>query len=334
MKLSSRVLRVHPEPFHYVDEQTVHEALTSEPERYLDFLEEALARIARGQASIELPTKIIFDDGRDRGDFRVMPCVVRDGPHIVKTVKLVGTNVRQKLVPDQITVGKAFRLDPDENHITHIFEACLLSSARTGACAAVALRRLAERPQRVTVVGAGRVGYYAALYTSLTRSVEEVRVHDTDPERASAMASLLEQSGRPGICCLAATRPDRGPTQTDVLILATTSKMAHCSPSEVSASVVVSLGADAEDQHELTEDWARVAEIYVDTRDSARVGDLRGWLEAGLVRQEGLIDLVGLFRQPPPSPRRRTRLFISTGSALLDNLTIWYLLGRLPKDPP
>jgi len=85
----------------------------------------------------------LFSDPGDAGDFRVMPCVVRRGGRVRKTIKVVGTNLAQQVVPGQITVGKALALHPVENFVTDLFEACLLSSARTGACAALALDLLA-----------------------------------------------------------------------------------------------------------------------------------------------------------------------------------------------
>jgi ornithine cyclodeaminase/alanine dehydrogenase-like protein (mu-crystallin family) len=166
--LFTNVLRVHAEPCSYVDEPTVHELLTAAPAEYLAHVGRWLTLLAEGRATVEIPAKWIWTDTvePDGGDFRVMPCVVRDSARIVKTVKVVGTNRRQREIPDQITVGKAFHLHPRENFITHVFEACLLSSARTGLCGALALSRLAPIRKRITIVGAGRVGYYAALYAS------------------------------------------------------------------------------------------------------------------------------------------------------------------------
>ena len=137
------VLRIHPEPCVYVDDKSVHAILAADPPDYIAWVERGLMDIAAGRRSLELPSKQVFPDGDRRGDFRVMPCVVRDERSAMKTVKLVGTNIDQRKVPDQITVGKAFCLDPDENFVSHIIDACLLSSARTGVCAAIAVKQLA-----------------------------------------------------------------------------------------------------------------------------------------------------------------------------------------------
>jgi ornithine cyclodeaminase/alanine dehydrogenase-like protein (mu-crystallin family) len=184
-------LRVHHEPCEYVEERAVHDALVARPLAYLDYLHDSLAAIASGRIVVEQPPKQVFADVvNDRGptsaggDFRVMPCIVRRESRVWKTVKIVGTNVVRKTVPDQITVGKALCIDAAENHITHIIEACLLSSARTGACAAIAVNQLAVSRRRVLVVGAGRVGSYAAFYVSALQGVEEITFVDDAPERA------------------------------------------------------------------------------------------------------------------------------------------------------
>lgn len=112
---------------------------------------------------------------------------------------------------------------------------------------------------------------------------------------------------------------------TDILIIATTSKRPLCHPDDFTARLIISLGADADDQHELDSSWTQHADIFVDTLDSVRYGDLRQWKMNNLISDEQLIDLISLLKNGTP-PQNRTRIFISTGTALFDNITIGYLL--------
>lgn len=326
-ELLPKILRVHAEPCAYVDEAAVHRSLTFAPSDYLAFVSNWLTLLAHGRATMELPPKWICPDhlSPEGGDFRVMPCAIRWGQEVIKTVKIVGTNRRQQLVPDQITVGKAFRLHPEENFITHVFEACLLSSARTGLCGALALSRLAPLRRKITIIGAGRVGFYSALYAMALGGVEEITFRDAQPDRAALAASAL------GDFC----QPEKldAPIQCDALVLATTAREAFCHPHTTDAKVIVSLGADTEDQHELAAAWASIAEIYFDGPDCLQVGDLRAWRSAGLIAENNLTSLLELWRGGPRSSDR-PRIFISTGSALLDNLTIAYLLEENTSAPP
>lgn len=325
--LFEHVMRVHPEPYEYVDDRTVHGLLTADPADYVNHVHTVLMRIAAAKALVDQPPKRIFTDPDTRGDFRVMPCVVRDGPDVVKTVKIVGTNVIGRKVPDQITVGRAFRLDPDENFVTHIFEACLLSSARTGACVTMAIRMLADRRRRVTIVGAGRVGCYAAIYAAGLKGVQEIVFRDADWARAATTAEAVQQMVGPAVHCYADFDPHV--PDADVLVVATTSQNPLFGPEDISASLIVSVGADIETQRELTTDWPRVADVYTDTAESVHVGDLRAWIAEGAITREDVTDLNRLFKHGPRQTERRCRIFISTGSALFDNITVGYLFRQL-----
>lgn len=323
--LLRRVLRIAPEPCQTFGDSLVHRLLTESPRDYLDYLRSELAAIASGSSQIELPPKQVFTDPGPPADFRVMPCVVRRGTAARKIVKIVGTNISQQIVPDQITVGKAFALHPRENFVTHIFDACLLSSARTGACAALAVELLAGCRTRVNIVGAGRVGYYTAFYTGLLPGVGRICLSDAVAERAVQTAALLAQQ-LPQIAISA--RPFEQMEDCDVLALATTSSRPFCRPPGLGARLVVSLGADMDAQHELDPAWAAAAEIFVDGKDCLRFGDLHAWLQAGLVGPSAVTELMDLLRRPVPPQGSMPRVFVSTGSALFDNLTIGYLLNR------
>lgn len=323
-------LRVHHEPFEYVDERAVHDALVARPLAYLDYLNDSLEAIASGRIVVEQPPKLVFADPVNErrptpvgGDFRVMPCIVRRDSRVWKTVKVVGTNVVQKTVQDQITVGKALCIDAEENHVTHIIEACLLSSARTGACAAIALKQLAFSRRRVLVVGAGRVGSYAAFYVSALPGVEEITFVDLLHDRARAAATVATETFKSAAVFRTGEAGSR--VDADAVIVATTAHTPILGTTETAAPLVVSVGADAPRQHELSREWAAVADIYVDSFDGFAVGDLLEWCHDGLIQRDSVIDLLSLYRNGP-RPGTRPRVFISTGSALFDNLTISYIL--------
>ena len=147
------------EPCRYYSESDVHGLLTARPGEYFSFARSLLRAIAAGRAQLTLPPKQVFPDAKTQGDFRVMPCELRLGGTVTKTVKVIGTNTVQRTVPDQITVGKLLVLDPVENYVSTVLEACLLSSARTGLCAALAMDALARGSRELVVIGAGRVGF-------------------------------------------------------------------------------------------------------------------------------------------------------------------------------
>ncbi len=321
------VLRLTPEPYEYFSEARIHHLLTTDPLKYYNSVKNELTEIAEGRLQLELPAKQVFSDPGAGSDFRVMPCIIR-GPELVrKTVKMVGTNTLQKIIPGQITVGKAFALHPSENFVSHIFEACLLSSARTGICSTIAIDLLATTRKKITIFGAGRVGYYAAFYAASLGGVSEVSIIDPDKDRAVKGAELLNSQFPSTRFC--ATERDKA-TSSDILILATTSTTPICSPPLLGADLIISLGADTDYQTELSSKWAGLADIFVDTKDCLRFGDLRMWKEKGLLPSDQKIpELLDLLREDPKPAdiTGKQKLFVSTGSALFDNLTIGYLLA-------
>jgi ornithine cyclodeaminase/alanine dehydrogenase-like protein (mu-crystallin family) len=322
--LLEQVVRVHDEPYKYYDDWDVHALLTQNPVAYIDHIMTRLKQIADGNSAIELPDKLVFDDGDEMSDFRVMPCVIRHPDSVSKTVKIVGTNGRQKIVPDQITVGKAFALHPEENYVTAGFAGCLLSSARTGACVASAARLLAERSTRVLIVGAGRVGYYSGLYVCALGNTSQLQFSDTDRSRADRAATLLHSDFHE--IDISVADADIDDTDFDIVILATDSRDTIYGDQVSLPALTISVGADTHWQHEITRQQLSRSDIYVDTQDSFNCGDLKHAISTENMDTSKITDLFSLLRDGKrlgDSPS----LFISTGSALFDNLTIEYILG-------
>lgn len=307
-------LRLGAEPCTYVADSAVHRMLTRDPAGYVNHLEVSLDQVAAGRWKIEMPPKTIFEDESGGGDFRVMPCVV----DALKTVKVIGTN-RRRWTVGQITVGKLLVLDEIENFVTHIFDACLLSSARTAAVAALAMRRLQPWRERVAIVGAGRIGYYAALYAAADGEAIEILVCDRVPGRAAATADDLRRVlGQVKVSSCDYDKIDR----TDVLVLATDSTEPVYHPRDFAADLVISVGADTDAQSELDELCSQL-QVFVDHPHSARCGDLQRWLRAGNLHAREVQSLL----EGVTVDTGRPKVFISTGSALFDNMTVAYYLG-------
>jgi ornithine cyclodeaminase/alanine dehydrogenase-like protein (mu-crystallin family) len=294
----------------------MHAALTKDPADFIRFMTEGVRAVAKGDAQIDMPPKQIFADDDIEGDFRIMPCVLRWGVRHWKTVKVVGTNNAQNIVPDKITVGKALVLHNKENFVTHVIDACILSSARTGACAVIGADALGAKRERVAVVGGGRVGFYSALYLCAVGGVSRLVFHDAVAVRAENAAQALGVL-YPHIEIGAGS----GEPDGDLVIVATTSTQPFIHPGRTSASTVISLGADTDEQRELDPAWRDEADLFVESVDSLRYGDLRHW---GVAPEE-VTELPTIITNGLQKKRVRS-VFISTGSALFDNLAIGYLL--------
>jgi ornithine cyclodeaminase/alanine dehydrogenase-like protein (mu-crystallin family) len=279
-------------------------------------MSDGVRAVSDGSAQIDMPPKQIFADDDVEGDFRIMPCVLRWGDRHWKTVKVVGTNNAQRIVPDKITVGKALVVHPRENFVTDVIDACILSSARTGACAAIGASALDAARERVAIVGSGRVGFYSALYLCAQGGVARLAFYDAIAERAENAARALAIL-YPHIEFTAHS----GAPDANLVIVATTSTQPLLHPDDTSAATVISLGADTDVQRELYPAWRQAADLHVESFDSLRYGDLKHW---GVPPNE-VTELSRLFTSGRQAARDRA-VFISTGSALFDNLAIGYLL--------
>jgi ornithine cyclodeaminase/alanine dehydrogenase-like protein (mu-crystallin family) len=304
-------------------EQQVHELLVKDPKGYISFLDHAFCDMATETMYAEFTPKQILNDRYGNGDFRTMPCITERNGETCKTIKIVGTNLAQKKVPGQITVGKAYVLDSIENFITHSVDACLLSSARTGACAALGVRKLSTAAE-VAIVGCGRVGFYTALYLLASLPLRRLYLADSDPLKAKQLYEYFRDIA-PATSIVMSSIDEA--LATPVVIMATTSRHAIASPENTSAELIISLGADADDQSELAAAWADASDldIVVDTHDCERFGDIKAWNKAGKLTGRRISDLLSLYRGE--QMRSSRSLFVSTGSALFDNLTLRYMLG-------
>jgi ornithine cyclodeaminase/alanine dehydrogenase-like protein (mu-crystallin family) len=153
--------------------------------------------------------------------------------------------------------------------------------------------------------------------------VEEITFVDLAHDRATAAAAVATDTFNSA--AVFRTGEAGSPIEADAVIVATTAHRPIVAPAATEARLVVSVGADAPLQHELSREWTGVADVYVDTLDGFGVGDLLEWSQDGLVQRNAVIDLLTLYRDGPRAGTR-PRVFISTGSALFDNLTISYML--------
>jgi len=83
---------------------------------YLDYLHTELRAIAGGTPRSKCRPSNCFTDPDDTGDFRVMPCCsCATASRCARPSSWSAPTCDSGLIPDQITVGKAFVLHPTEN---------------------------------------------------------------------------------------------------------------------------------------------------------------------------------------------------------------------------
>ena len=121
------------------------------------------------------------------------------------------------------------------------------------------MESLSNKGSSLTIVGAGRVGYYTAYYALALALSNEVVISDTDIGCAQKTAHVLHEK-YPDINIYSSNYSSL--KNTDVLALATTSTSAIYHSGDFDAGLIISLGADIDYQHELAPGLATTSRIF------------------------------------------------------------------------
>ncbi len=327
-----KLLRLQKEPCIFVDDIEEHRLLMENKEDYFKNFEEGFRFWAAHPDRVMITPKQIYTSPGIKGDFRVMPCQIHGDEGSINTVKLVGTDEEERVVKDKISVGKAFIFHPTDNYIMGVFDACILSSARTGASAALGFKYLGGNAKRVGIIGCGRVGYYSTEFISLFSSVETFFCYDTNPMNLECFKELV---GVRGINCEYPKSIDEVKRSSDALILSTYSPVSLVSGADLKSNhiqFISSSGADADNLSELDLSVPEViSRVYVDTEHSLKVADLKRWITKGLIRADDVTELKEVIGGRHHPDMKQIRLFVTTGFAFLDCLTLDYMYRTLIK---
>jgi len=276
-----------------ITDKEVEKILLEEPYEYVEYIHRRVREVVP-DTNMWLKDKIIYDDPfHAYGDIRPMTCFTDR----VKIVKVISTNPFRVKHPS-VSVGATLLLDQEENFPTHIFEATAMSGIRTAAMVMWAISAGSTmRPiNSILVVGNGRVGKYIKTLLEASYTFDNIGMLDADVETAKKINY-----------------------DQDIVITATNSKEPFITSQNCTAKQVISVGADTHFNHELSYDFLKGKNIYVDIEEAKEVGDLES---APKVEIAGT--MFDLYKQGDVA---QLDVFISVGSALMDALTIEYIMG-------
>ncbi len=326
-------MRLPPEPCVYYPEVTVHRELMRLVCPFMDALERFYLAWSREQAVVEQPPKQVFSRDGIRGDWRVMPCFVKQGwlgdGGVIAAVKVIGTNEEEQVIADKISVGKALLLNPFDHHVEAIFDVAALSSFRTAAISVLAYKHCGyHRGDIAGLIGAGRIGYYTAAILRQWLDIDQLLVHDcNDARRAVFLEAVSGWFGR-GV---RGTGLDDVCRNSQSLFLATTSTLPLLG-ADLGRNVrfISSVGADADNLSELEPDILVGRRIVSESTQNLFFGDLRRWHELGLIGPRDIVPLAKLMRESAGGVSTRTSsVFISTGTAVQDAIVCRFLHDAL-----
>jgi ornithine cyclodeaminase len=187
-----------------------------------------------------------------------------------------------------------------------------LTDLRTSAVSALAVRHLAARePRRLVVFGSGPQARAHVTALRAIAPIEHVALAGRDRGRAEALAGELgaEVAGPEAV------------EHADVICCCTTAREPLFDGEAVAdEAVVVAIGSHEPEAREVDERLAGRATVVVESRTSAlrEAGDVIQAIEAGALREDGLVPLAALVRGEAAPEPGRPRFFKSTGMAWED----------------
>ena len=347
--LLASLLRLSEEPTEYFNEIEINECLLENTNLFMDLLENFYIEWCTNSDLVLMPIKQLFSTEGIKGDFRVMPCVINEfNGHIIKAVKIIGTNEEEKVIKDKISVGKSLLLHPTDNFPIAIFDVCALSSFRTAAISILAYKYFIELTKsnissnkekvKIGIIGAGRIAFYTAIILHQWLGINEVEVFEINKKHTSSFLSSTS------LCCdklkVTCKSIDQLNSNHNAVFLCTNSGTPILSSLNAkNIAFISSVGADADNLSELHSSILEGREIYTDSKQSMFIGDLQKWSQLQLVDRKKIYELTDMIKKSLNKNHKKfditkNKLFISTGVAIQDALISHFLYSRLQKKIP
>jgi ornithine cyclodeaminase len=209
-------------------------------------------------------------------------------------------------------------LDDATGSLRAVVSASYLTSLRTAAADAVAIKYLARKDTRVLgVIGTGHQAFYDAKAAALVRPFESVRVWSRTEGAARSFADRLQAEGLPA---MPADLDSVG--AADVILTVTPAKDAILQRRHVRPGTHISaMGADAAGKQELDPRIARDALCVADVvAQSITIGELEAAHAQGFIVKDDIRTLGGVVRGMVSgrTTDEEITLFDSSGIALQD----------------
>jgi ornithine cyclodeaminase/alanine dehydrogenase-like protein (mu-crystallin family) len=321
-----QLLRLADEPCVYIGEMQAHDVMMDGCCEFMDLLRDFYVAWGSDAIDVTLPLKQVYVDDEVKGDFRLMPCIMKQSA--LKFVKVIGTNEEELTVKDKICVGKSLLIDYYDNHVYAILDVCALSSFRTAAVSVLAFNFSGPQPEGVGIVGLGRIGFYTAYILHHWLGVNSFVVSDTEERSCDNFTSLTEQY-LPNVS-FELLPTDEAIAVSRALFVATTSdrSLVH-SANGAHLQFISSVGADADNLSELDESLLDTHDVLTDSTQSMCLGDMKRWLQNGTLNSDDVTELKTVVRERDTS--RGKVLFISTGIAVQDVLVNRFVYEKLKQ---
>lgn len=239
----------------------------------IDAVERAFKALSAGHIQPPVSVSLAVPDGT----FHVKACAAASNGYSRLFVAKINANFPGNRACDGLPTiqGVVAVFDSSNGRLLAMMESGVITSLRTAATTAVAIRHLAQKGARVaTVVGCGALGRFHVDALAAC-GFQRVSVFDTNGPRAVQLADSARSDH--SIECLAVADMRAATLASEVVVTCTTSRVPFLSVSDVRpGTFVAAVGADNERKSEIAAALLAKARIVTDlTAQCMKSGDLR-----------------------------------------------------------
>jgi alanine dehydrogenase len=277
-----------------------------------------LAFKLRAEGKTIMPPKIYLNLPEYHGDFRAMPAYI-NGSAGLKWVSVYPDN-RKNNLPSVIAI--IILSDPNTSRPLAIMDGTYITSMRTGAAGAVAVKYLARRDSTVIgLIGAGMQARMQLLAISeVLPGLREVKVFDS--RRDAALRYSEEMRAKLGIE-IHPVDTIKEAAKADIVVTVTPSREPIVRREYIMPGTHINaIGADAKGKQELEAGLLKKAKVIVDDIEQAsHSGEINVPLSNGAIKSDDIYSTLGEVvtnMKPGRESDQEITVFDSTGLAIQD----------------
>jgi ornithine cyclodeaminase/alanine dehydrogenase-like protein (mu-crystallin family) len=286
----------------------------------IEAVERAFARHARGES---IPSGVLGSHVAG-GGFHVKSAGLSNAPD-GRPVFAAKVNANFPGNPDRHGLptiqGVIALFDAADGRVLALLDSIEITSLRTAAATAVAVKYLAPDNATVTICGCGGQSRDQLRALTCVRSVKRVIAYDVDAHRVRRFAE--DMTAELGLEVQVVPALNEAARETGIWVTCTPARRWFLGRAHVGAGAfVAAIGADDPEKQEIEPELLACGAVVVDVLEQcATIGDLHHAIHAGLMRREDvraeLADVVSGKRAGRTSPDEIV-VFDSTGTALQD----------------
>ncbi len=258
-------------------------------EDVISAVEKALKEKSRGL--VQMPPKEYVFLKEFNGDFRVMPAYIPSSS--AAGVKIVNVHVNNKEVGLPTVMATIFLLDPKTGEPISIMDGTSLTSMRTGAAGALAVKNMANQPIRqVAFIGAGKQAMHQLLAIKDLMKKFDAKAYDLSPTSTKIFSDFALANG---VSVDVASDFKHCVEEADVIVATTPSTRPIIMADWVRPGTHINaIGADAPGKEELDPKILLKARVIVDDIEQAsHSGEINVPVASGIFKVSAIAGELG-----------------------------------------